>query len=284
MLSKSFLFLLLCISSIFIPMKSQNYKLVWADEFNYSGKPDASKWNHEIGHIRNLEMQLYTSKKKNSRVKNGILQIKARKKRTKNPYFNKDSTAWKYKDKYGEYTSASINTAKKFEFLYGRVDVRAKLPKGNGVWPAIWMLGANFEEVPWPNAGEIDIMEFVGKCPGQIHGSVHYPDDNHNGYSSKPDTIKVLDASENFHVYSIDWTSEKIDFLVDNKIYHTFNIDDAGDQAKIFRKPYYLIFNLALGGNWPGPVDDEILPQKFLIDYIRVYQKKNKSRPVSRIL
>lgn len=261
-------------SSVFTPMNSQNYKLVWADEFDYNGNPDTEKWNYEIGHIRNLESQLYTNKKKNAQVRNGILQIKARKKRTKNPFFSKDSSNWKYKNKYGEYTSASLNTAKKFEFLYGRVDVRAKLPKGKGVWPAIWMLGSNFEEVPWPKAGEIDIMEFVGKNPGEIHGTLHYPYNNHNGYISKPGIINIEDASENFHVYSIDWTAEKIDFLVDNKIYHSFKIADARDQAEIFRKPYYLILNLALGGNWPGPIDDEILPQKFLIDYIRVYQKK----------
>ncbi|MBT8319949.1 MAG: glycoside hydrolase family 16 protein, partial [Gramella sp.] len=253
-------------------LNSQNYQLVWQDEFINSGKPDPEKWNYETGFIRNLEKQIYTDRKKNVRIKDGKLQITALKENYRNKRFDPSIKNYRINTPASEYTSGSIHTKDKFEFKYGRVEVRAQLPKGKGVWPAIWMLGANFEEIEYPFAGEIDIMEHVGIEPEVIHATVHFPWDNSIGIRSVSNTKKVNSPSEEFHIYSVIWTKEKIEFLIDNKIYHSFNIDEAGNLNNPFRKPFYLILNLALGGNWPGPVDPEIFPQKFLIDYVRVYQ------------
>jgi len=257
----------------FINMNSQGYKLIWNEEFNYSGKPDSEKWNFETGFIRNLEEQIYTKRKKNVRVKDGKLELIARKEKFKNKSFDPDIKNYRMNTEFSEYTSGSINTKDKFEFKYGRVEVRAKLPKGKGIWPAIWMLGANFEEIEYPFAGEIDIMEHVGKEPNKIHATVHYPWNNTQGITSKGGTKLLDDLSEKFHVYSVSWSSEKIEFLIDNSVYHTFNIDQAENKHNPFRKPFYLILNLALGGNWAGEVDPDIFPQKFIIDYVRVYKK-----------
>ncbi|HKJ49178.1 MAG TPA: glycoside hydrolase family 16 protein [Christiangramia sp.] len=270
---RSILLLLFLSTSFTQTMNAQNYQLVWNDDFNTPGKPDPEKWNYETGFIRNLEEQIYTKRKKNVRIKNGKLEITALKEEYKNHRYDPDVQNYRINTEFSDYTSGSITTKDKFEFKYGRVEVRAKLPAGNGVWPAIWMLGANFEEIDYPLAGEIDIMEHVGKEPQEVHATVHFPWNNKNGIKSNGGTKKLEDPSSNFHVYSVDWTPEKIEFLIDNKSYHIFKIEDAGKENNPFRKPFYLILNLALGGNWPGPVDAEILPQKFLIDYVRVYKQ-----------
>ncbi len=257
----------------FINMNSQAYKLIWNEEFNHSGKPDPEKWNFETGFIRNLEEQIYTKRRKNIRVRNEKLEIIARKENYKNKRFNPKIKNYRINTEMAEYTSASINTRGKFEFKYGRVEVRAKLPSGNGVWPAIWMLGANFEEIEYPYAGEIDIMEHVGKKANEVHATVHFPWDNAAGIKSNGGSIIIDNPSEEFHVYSVNWTSEKIEFLIDNSLYHSFDIDQAGNEQNPFRKPFYLILNLALGGNWAGPADPNIFPQKFVIDYVRVYKE-----------
>ena len=247
--------------------------LIWNEEFNDQGKPDSEKWNFETGFIRNLEEQIYTKRRKNVRMKDGKLELIARKEKFKNKRFDPEVKNYRINTEYSAYTSASINTKDKFDFRYGRVEVRAKLPQGNGVWPAIWMLGANFEEIEYPYAGEIDIMEYVGKESNEIHATVHFPWDNAQGIKSDGGKRMINDPSEEFHVYSLNWTLEKIEFLIDNQIYHTFHIDEAGDKNNPFRKPFYLILNLALGGNWAGDVDPEIFPQKFIVDYVRVYKK-----------
>ncbi len=255
-------------------MYSQNYELIWQDEFEYHGKPNTEKWNFEKGFIRNLEKQYYTTRRKNIRVKDGKLIITARKEKYRNRNYKADSPNWKYYTHFADFTSASINTKGKFEVRYGRIDVRAKLPEGDGVWPAIWMLGADFDEVGWPNTGEIDIMEHVGKVPDEIHGTVHFPSNNINGYDSQAAVKKIKNAAADFHIYSIDWNEEKIDFLIDNEVYHSFQISEAGAENNPFRKPFYLIINLALGGNWAGEIDPEIFPQQFVIDYVRVFRRK----------
>ncbi|MGA8852607.1 MAG: glycoside hydrolase family 16 protein [Christiangramia sp.] len=267
-----FIYFLIPLFSIQIS-NSQNYKLVWNEEFSYSGKPDPEKWNFETGFIRNLEEQIYTKRRKNIRVTDGKLELIARREKFKNKRFDPEVRNYRINTESSEYTSASINTKDKFEFKYGRVEVRAKLPSGNGVWPAIWMLGANFEEIEYPYAGEIDIMEYLGMEPNEVHATVHFPWDNPEGIKSNGGTKIISNPSEEFHVYSVHWTSEKIEFLVDNSVYHSFIIEKAGDKNNPFRKPFYLILNLALGGNWAGPVDPDIFPQKFLIDYVRVYKE-----------
>lgn len=275
MKSYSFIYFALLNLFIFYPgiLTSQNYRLVWADEFNNSGRPDSNKWNYETGFIRNLEEQIYTKRKKNVGVRNGTLEIIAHKEEFDNKRYDPNIKNYRINTRSADYTSGSINTKDKFEFRYGRVEVRAKLPHGNGVWPAIWMLGANFDDIEYPLAGEIDIMEYVGKVPNEIHSTVHFPWDNKNGIKSSGGTTKLDMPYEDFHIYSVNWTPEKIEFLIDNSVYHSFRIDDAGIKTNPFRKPFYLIINLALGGNWAGEVDPGIFPQKFLIDYVRVYKQ-----------
>lgn len=267
----SFFFLFFLFS--FQMLTSQNYRLIWNEEFDYSGEPDPEKWNYEMGFIRNLEEQIYTTKKKNSRVRNGKLEIITRKEEFRNKKYDPEIQNYRYNTEFADYTSASLNTKDNFEFKYGRVEVRAKLPSGNGVWPAIWMLGANFEDIEYPKAGEIDIMEYVGKEPDKIHATIHFPWDNQNGIMSNGGSRTLSDASENYHIYSVSWSPEKIEFLIDNSVYHSFTIDDAGVENNPFRKPFYLIINLALGGNWAGEVDPGIFPQTFFIDYVRVYKE-----------
>ncbi|QYA27224.1 glycoside hydrolase family 16 protein [Gramella sp. MT6] len=253
--------------------QSQNYKLIWKDDFNYSGKPDPEKWNYETGFVRNLEKQIYTKRKKNVRIQNGNLELITLNEDYKNKSYDAYIRNYRFNTPYAEFTSGSINTKGKFEFKYGRIDVCAKLPLGKGLWPAIWMLGSNFNEVAYPEAGEIDIMEYVGIEPNEIHGTVHFPENYSRKLRSDGGIKKLKDLSEKFHVYSVDWSKDKIDLLVDNEVYHSFEVEEAGSENNPFRKPFYLILNLALGGKWAGKVDEEVLPQKFLIDYVRVYQR-----------
>ena len=170
-----------------------------------------------------------------------------------------------------EYTAASLITKHKASWQYGRIEVRAKLPHGQGVWPAIWMLGANHNEVGWPRCGEIDIMEFVGNEPKGIHGTVHYAiDGKHKSDAGKLETNRPW---KDYHIYALEWTPERMDFYFDDQKYHSVPVDKANQGAvNPFRAPQYLLLNFALGGSWGGPVDDANLPQQFLIDYVRVYQ------------
>ncbi|HTJ78436.1 MAG TPA: glycoside hydrolase family 16 protein [Rariglobus sp.] len=238
----------------------RGWKLVWADEFNYQGLPDATKWGYEEGFVRNNETQYYTKARlENARVEQGNLVIECRKEHFK-PHGHAPV----------EYTAASLITLGKASWKYGRIEVRAKLPIGSGVWPAIWTLGTNISKVDWPTCGEIDIMECIGREPDVIHGTVHYA--LKGEHQSEADVLKTDTPSAAFHIYAIEWDADKIDFYFDQTKYHTFLIDKAGKAENPFRAPHYLLLNFALGA-WGGPVDDAILPRKFLIDYVRVYQR-----------
>ena len=256
----SFAFIVMMSSSL-IAQKKEKLKLVWREEFNYTGLPDSSKWGYEVGYIRNEEQQYYTNaRRENVWVNHGVLTITGRKE-------NNDYIA--------KYTSASINTLGKVGWKYGRIEVKAKLPHGGGMWPAIWMMGTNRTELGWPKCGEIDVMEFVGNHPKDIHGTIHFQDPilKENKSSGSSVTREKLDAD--FHVYAIEWNEQTIDIYLDNEKYHSFATDAAGmGNNNPFRKPFYLLINLAMGANWPGPIDDSVLPQQFIIDYVRVYQKK----------
>jgi beta-glucanase (GH16 family) len=246
------------------------YRLVWSDEFDYQGQPDAAKWGYEEGFVRNKELQYYTrDRRENARVEHGMLVIEGRKERFRNPRFDPRHGP---KGEYAEYTSASLITLHKASWLYGRIELRAKLPHGKGVWPAIWMLGANFPEVNWPACGEIDIMEFVGHTPNQVHATVHYPIGGKHKSSHKE--LAVEKPWGDFHVYAMEWTPDRMDFYFDRTRYHSFEVKRADESGgNPFRRPQYLLVNLALGGGWGGPLDDAVLPQQFLVDYVRVYQK-----------
>lgn len=265
--------LLVCFSTLISSgLGAQQWTLVWSDEFDYEGLPDPNKWDYEEGFVRNNEEQYYTrARLENARVEGGFLVIEGRKESFPNPGFKPDSSNWKEKPEYAEYTAASLITLGKASWKYGRVEVRAKLPKGQGVWPAIWTLGVNRSEVRWPACGEIDIMEFVGKEPGLIHANVHYAMDGER--RSKSGRIEVVEPYEDFHVYAMEWHEDRIDFFFDETKYHTVPLDLAGEGSdNPFRKPHYLLINLALGGTWGGEIDETIFPQKYLIDYVRIYE------------
>ena len=235
------------------------WTLVFADEFDKAGAPDPAKWDYELGYIRNKEAQFYTSRPENVRVEGGHLVIEGRKE-------SHEGFA---------YTSASVNTRGRFEFLYGRVEVRAKLPAGRGAWPAIWTLGTNRGQVRWPACGEIDIMENVGFEPLRIHASVHTAAYNHVAGTQKTAIVEIDDPSKDFHVYAMEWHADRIDVFVDGRKYFTFENEGTGNDAWPFDKPQYLLINLAIGGMWGGQkgIDDGSFPQRYLVDYVRIYRR-----------
>jgi beta-glucanase (GH16 family) len=252
------------------------WKLVWSDEFNVPGLPDPAKWDYETGFIRNNEQQYYTrARKENARVEDGMLIIEARKEQWKNPTYDpagKGKGRGGRSREFADYTSASLTTRGKASWTYGRIEVRAKLPAGRGTWPAIWMLGTN-RQVGWPACGEIDIMEFVGFEPGIIHANIHTKRYNHVLKTGKGDKITIADASEAFHVYAVEWRPDRLDFFVDGQKYFTFQNEGTGADVWPYDKDQYLILNLAIGGSWGGQkgIDDSIFPQRYSIDYVRVY-------------
>jgi beta-glucanase (GH16 family) len=235
-------------------------KLVWSDEFN-ANSIDTNKWNFNIGNgdwgWGNNEMQYYTKETNNARTEKGYLIIEARK-----------------ETKEGQnYTSARLRTEGKASWTYGRFEIRAKLPKGMGTWPAIWMLGENINQVGWPACGEIDIMEEVGKEPEVINWSTHSKMLNWPKGTQKTFKTKVPNTTEAFHLYRMDWSAKSIQFFVDNKLYYRVKNDGLGSDYYPFTAPQFLILNLAIGGNMGGPkIDENIFPAQMLVDYVRVYQ------------
>lgn len=239
--------------------------LVWSDEFDYDGEPDTKKWGYDLGDgcptlcgWGNNEQQTYTKSIENVRVANGNLIIEAD----------------KMKSDSNKFTSARLITKNKGDWKYGYIEVKAKLPEGKGTWPAIWMLPTEWEYGDWPQSGEIDIMEHVGYDQGNIHGTVHTTAFNHIKGTQKGDSIIIDSASEEFHKYAINWTPDKIEFLVDDKVYNTFNNNGEGPEAWPFDKPFHLILNIAVGGNWGGKhgIDHSVWPQQMVVDYVRVYK------------
>jgi beta-glucanase (GH16 family) len=237
-------------------------KLVWSDEFDYTGIPDTTKWNYDLGGNNgwgNNELQVYTRLPQNVRVDQGNLIIEA----------HHDSIEGK------AYSSARIVSKGKGDWLYGKIEVRAKLPYGRGTWPAIWMLPTDWEYGGWPTSGEIDIMEHVGFNQGSVHGTIHTASYNHIKHTEKSGQVTIPDVADTFHVYAINWTKDKIEFFVDNKLYYTAQKSE-NDTFKEwpFDKKFHLLMNIAVGGNWGGKegVDESVWPQKMEIDYVRVYQ------------
>lgn len=236
-------------------------KLVWSDEFNYKGLPDSAKWSYDVGGHGwgNNELQYYTkSDSRNARVENGNLVIEAR----KDSFENK------------AYTSARLISKGKGDWKYGRVEVRAQLPAGLGLWPAIWMLSTDWKYGGWPESGEIDIMEHVGYMPDSVFASVHSKAYNHVIHTQKTKGIYVKPMYGVYHVYAIEWTADKIDFFLDGKKYFTAVNEHSGFAAWPFDQPFHLLLNLAVGGNWGGMkgIDTNVFPATMLVDYVRVYQ------------
>lgn len=241
------------------------WKLVWGDEFNYTGMPDTNKWTYEVGGHGwgNNEKQYYLkSSPENSYVKEGNLHIVALK---------KDFST-------SHYTSAKLSSWKKFSFQYGKVEARVQVPKGKGTWPAVWMLPETImnNKEPWPLCGEIDIMEHVGKDPDMIHTTLHSQLYNHVKKTQVTHFDTIKNVATSFHVYAMEWTPDYIRFTIDGQLF--FN-SLKGENDRIFTnegwpfdKPYFLLLNLAIGGNWGGDIDDQIFPAEMLVDYIRVYK------------
>lgn len=253
---KKALFLLLIILASCSSKNEQSWKLVWSDEFDKPGLPDESNWGNEVGFIRNHELQYYTSRRiENSVTDKGNLLIIGR----KEPF---DSAG---------YTSASLNTDGKHSWTYGKIEARMKLPVGQGIWPAFWMLGQNIHEVGWPRCGEIDIMEHINNND-VMHGTLHWHNEKH---VSSGKTIPC-DVTR-FHVYSVEWNQDSVKWFLDGKQYHQVNIKDGVNSTEEFHKPQYIILNLAIGGDWPkNPDSTTVFPDTVFVDYVRVYQNMNK--------
>lgn len=256
------------------------WELIWSDEFDNDGAPDPTKWNIEEwqhGYV-NSEDQAYTARDKNLRIEDGNLIIEAHKE--------------DYQD--ARYTSGRIQSSGNADFLYGRFEVRAKLPRGQGTWPAIWMLPSNpFTYAStctndndwqssddcdaWPNSGEIDIMEHVGYQMNHIHGTVHTKAHYWKTWEQRKGRILINDAADAYHVYALVWSPERIDAFVDDSLYFTYINENKGWQEWPFDQPFHLILNVAVGGAWGragGPIDDSIFPQRMLVDYARVYMRE----------
>ena len=239
---------------------AKGWELTWNEEFNYTGLPDTSIWNYAVGGngYGNNELQYYTKDEVgNAVVKDGKLFI----------------TALIQTKEKNKYTSARLFTKDKAEFTYGRIEVNAKLPAGRGTWPAIWMLGKNRSEISWPECGEIDIMEHVGFDADSIHGTMHTKAYNHIKGTQKGKAIFIKNPYTEFNTYAIEWTSEKIDFLVNDVVYNHIENEHLTTAEWPFDQPFYLILNLAIGGNWGGKkgIDESIFPATMEIDYVRVY-------------
>ena len=280
------IFLTVCEESIYsnqLPDENnhtlEGWELVWNDEFDGDAIDD-QKWNKLLwrpGWVNN-ELQAYTDRDTNVFVQDDNLVIRAL---IEPGFFGTDYTGTSYT---ADYTSGRLNTAGKGEWTYGRFDTRAKLPKGIGSWPAIWMLGSNISAVGWPHCGEIDIMEHVGFDEGNIHASIHTTDYNHVNGTQKSGQVIIPTATDSFHVYSLEWDSTYIRYLVDDEPYFFIYNDSNGDEDKWpFNKPQYIILNLAVGGDWGGAqgIDPTVFPMEMKVDYVRVFEKSESSTNVN---
>jgi len=251
------------------PPDTRPWALVWSDEFDGANgtSPDAAKWVFDIGGWGwgNDELETYTDRTENARLEDGMLLIRA----LQETYTGPDLIP-------RDYTSARIKTLGRAQWTYGKVEARLKLPFGQGLWPAFWMLGADIEQVGWPSCGEIDIMENIGREPSTVHATLHGP-----GYSggsgigasyTLPGGARFAD---DFHVFTVEWELNVIRFYVDGNLYATRGPTDLpGGTSWVFNKPFFIILNVAVGGNWPGAPDaSTVFPQTMYVDYVRAYQR-----------
>ncbi|MDB5200457.1 MAG: family 16 glycosylhydrolase [Chitinophagaceae bacterium] len=243
------------------PLTYPGYTLVWNDEFSGTAL-NGSTWNYEIGNGSggwgNHELEYYTNSAKNVFVSNGNLIIEARKESIGG--FN--------------YSSSRLTTQNKKSFTYGKVDIRAKLPRGKGIWPALWMLGNNINTAGWPACGEIDIMELLGQEPSKSYSTLHYGASGAT-HGSKGNFYTLSGSSfyDQFHVFSMEWKLDQLKLYVDNNLFLTVNKTDVGSSPYPFNAPFFFIFNVAVGGDWPGSPDaTTTFPQRMIVDYIRVFQ------------
>ena len=257
--------------------KNDQYKLVWADEFNIDGKPDSSNWNFEKGFVRNKEAQWYQAD--NAYCKDGLLIIEARRERKKNPSYMPESVHWQNKREFIEYTSSSLRTKGLHAWQFGRFEMRAKIDTRSGMWPAFWTLGINR---PWPHNGEIDIMEYYN---GYVLANVAWGDTAQwqaiwDAVKIPLDSLQMKDAewTDKFHIWRMDWNEKSIKLYLDDVLLNstdlsqTINRDGSGTNP--FLQPHYILINLAVGGTMGGDPSSTEFPACYEIDYVRVYQRK----------
>jgi len=259
--------LLFIVLALLIPITlAGQSKLVWSDEFDLprGAPPDPQKWTHDIGGggWGNRELQVYTSETGNaSHDGTGHLAIRV------------------LKDSEGVHTSARLKTLRKFEWEYGKVEGRIRVPFGQGIWPALWMLGNDFPISGWPKAGEIDVMEHIGKEPSTVHGTVHGPGySGKDGISTQTDLAGNQRFSDDFHVFAVIWSPDSIEFFVDDRSYGRVTPGNLPRGTQwVFDHPFFLLLNVAVGGEWPGyPDTTTVFPQEMLVDWIRVWQLSSK--------
>lgn len=253
------------------PLTADGYRLVWADEFDGAGAPDGTSWSPETGFVRNHELQWYQLANANRR--DGMLVIEARRERIPNPDHESGTKEWKKARAESEFTSASITTSQKHAWLYGRFEIRARVPTAQGTWPALWTLGSARE---WPACGEIDIMEAY---KGALKANLAWGTGKR--WTAKWDSQSIplaelgADWGSTFHVWRMDWTAERIVLSIDGRVLKTTELSRTvnADGSNPFREPHYLLLNLAVGGDAAGDPGATVFPQRMEIDYVRVYQK-----------
>lgn len=263
-------------------LMQEGYQLVWQDEFDRDGTPDPKNWTYEHGFVRNKELQWYQPQ--NAEVRDGVLVITGKKEQVKNPGYKKDSKNWQKNRPYAGYTSSSVISKGLREFQYGYFEVRARIPAARGSWPAIWLLGSK-NKYGWPSCGEIDIMEFYPrKGHALLHANACWGNDKGGSvwdsaavpYASFTQTDSLW--ATRFHVWAMEWTEQKIDLYLDDRLMNTIDLSKTingkhGNYENPFHKPMYLLLNLAMGATG-GHIDEQTLPMRYEIDYVRVYQKK----------
>ena len=254
------------------PLSPAGWTLVWSDEFNGpdGSAPDLSKWTYDTGGKGwgNSELECYTNRLQNAQIKGGNLAVTVQQERT--PFVCSDGSM-------NNYTSARLKTQGLFSQAYGRFEARIKIPAGQGMWPAFWMLGNNITTAGWPTCGEIDIMENIGREPGTVHGSLHGPSTT----SSTSDATSIFTLSagqafaDDFHLFAIEWEPGVVRFYVDTNLYATFNESQWPTGGNwVFDHPFFIVLNVAVGGRWPGSPDSAtVFPQQMFVDYVRVYSK-----------
>jgi beta-glucanase (GH16 family) len=256
--------LLLVLAITLAPLHAQtHWKLVWSDEFNGAAgaAPDSSKWTYDLGASGwgNQELESYTDTRENSFLDGkGHLVIRA------------------LRTSDGKYTSARLKTEGKFSTQYGRIEARIKLPRGQGIWPAFWMLGADIGSVGWPACGEVDIMENIGREPRLNHGSLHGPNYPGAGITAAYELRNRHPLYQAFHQFAIEWSPDKIEFLVDGVAYETVTAASLPRGTNwVFNRPFFFLLNVAVGGDWPGnPDGTTVFPQEMAVDYVRVWKSE----------
>lgn len=245
--------------------------ILWSDEFNGTGVPDQTKWSYDLGSsgFGNNEVQNYTKELSNARQQDGHLIIEAK----------KDNNEW---------TSARLLSKNKFDFQYGKLVFRAKLPAGSGTWPALWMLGKEIDNLGWPAAGEIDVMEHIGRRPEVVQSAIHtnssYGNTENIGFTTVPDFDSV------YHLYQLNWTKDKLEFSVDDDIYYTYEPAVKDNDTWPFNKPFFIIMNIAMGGNLGSDpkfekgdlrngIDPKLTSVRMEVDYVRVYKNQDTVIP-----